>query len=169
MTWQEIDYVVLESAAASVVFDSGLSGFKFFRLSVYAIKSTGTATVIVRLNNDSGANYVFQQIAANGTNAAGARSTSQSSIGLTDSGGWDTSQATNAMFTALIAKPAAGVKAQALGHSNYPSDTPANTTGELNLMGGEWNNTADALNRIDVLNGSGDFAIGSSFLLEGLA
>ena len=167
--WTEIESTTLASPAASVSFTTGLGGYAFFRLTVFALKSSGTATVIVRLNNDSGTNYAFQQIAANSTTITGARSTTQSSVGLTDSAGWDTSQGTTAMFTALIAKPSATVKAQAIGMSNYPAGTPGNTSGELNLIGGEWANTADAISRIDVLNGSGDFAIGSTFLLEGLA
>jgi len=169
MTWTEIGSTTLGSAAASISINVP-TPYDFYRVTMFGIRTlSGINTIIgIRLNGDSGANYAFQQVAANSTTITGARSTSQTSVGLTDSNGWDASQGLTAMFTALIAKPAAGVKAQTIGQSNYPAGNPANTTGELNLIGGEWNNTADEVTSVAVVSSSGNFAAGTTVLLEGM-
>jgi hypothetical protein len=63
----------------------------------------------------------------------------------------------------LIAKPAAGLKAQWLNHAGFRADP------NLLLHGGEWNNTADAISEISVVASAGNFAAGTSILLEGLS
>ena len=93
---------------------------------------------------------------------SGARSTGQTLIRLSQEG---IPANGSGNFTVIIAKPAAGVKAQVISQAGEDSSSIS-----LALTGGEWSNVADLITRIDVVvNGGGsNFAAGSSFLLEGL-
>jgi len=160
LSWQLIESTTLASPAASVSFSTGLSGYKFFRLTYYAIH-TASSLLYVRLNNDSGSNYSAQQIAGDSTSVFGARVTSQAQWAP-----YSVSAIGGKMTGVLnIAKPAAGVKAQLVTQQS------ANLAAaiKVDLTGGEWNNTADLISRIDLLPSSGNFDTGSSFLLEGLS
>jgi hypothetical protein len=159
LSWTEIETQTLTTTAASVVFSTGLSGYKFFRLTIYIVNDANSKDVLLRLNNDSGTNYAYQTILGNGGTIIGGRATGQTSSSLTilDLG---VSQAGS--VSVLIAKPAAGVKAQVLSQSGV------NTSPSLLLAGDEWDNTADLISRIDVIASSNNFAAGTSILLEGL-
>lgn len=159
MAWEFIEETTLESAAASVSFTSGLTAYKFFRLTVYILNDTTSKSVYVRLNNDSGSNYTAQEVRGNSTTVSGSRATAAQ---FTISGpGLATGQ--SASMGLLVTKPSASMKAQMTVLAGMqPSPV-------LSLYGGEWNNTADALSRIDVLASAGNFAAGTSILLEGLA
>lgn len=161
MTWEAIEEITLESAAASVTFNTGLSGYQFFRVMVMTSRSGGTHNVQYRFNGDSGSTYAYQRVSATSTTVSGVRGTSQTDLTLNPA----MSTASNewGLFSMLIAKPAAGLKAQVVtagGNDAAP---------ELSLTGAEWANTSDALTSITLFPSSGDFAAGSSFLLEGLA
>lgn len=159
MSWVKIDSTTLESAAASVTFSSGLSGYKFFRLTAYFAKDGTVGEVRIRFNGDTGTNYAAQRVYAQSTSVSGQRVTGQTSLDLSMNIG-----ANNvASASILVAKPAASLKAQVTwqhGVAVSPS---------LGLLGGEWNNTSELIDEITLLSSSANFAAGTSILLEGLA
>ena len=160
--WTEIDSTTLSVAAASVTFSSGLSGYKFFRLTAYIVNDANAKQVYLRLNNDSGLNYSYQNVRANNTTVSGARATGQTQLlvgvnNIDANSGWSS--------TVLISKPAAGVKGQVVSQVGY--DAPVSVG--MQLIGGEWNNVADLISRIDVIASSNNFAAGTSLTLEGLS
>lgn len=163
MSWVRIDSTTLESAAASVTFSSGLSGYKFFRLTAYVANDGSGKNIGLRLNGDSGSNYALQRITANSTTVAGARQTSMAHIEMYT--GNQVAASNYASYSVLIAKPSASVPAQVV------SAQGSNALPDLGLVGGQWGNTAASITSIEVMvsGGSGNFAAGSSFLLEGLA
>jgi len=161
MAWTEIETQTLTTTAASVVFSTGLTGYKFFRLTGYWVSDASAGAVDIRLNNDSGANYAYQRIQAASTTVSGSRATGQTAQRLTPA--FPDGSSFNS-FSALIAKPAAGVKAQATAHVGFTQTSVA-----MELEGAEWNNTADLITRIDVIALSNNFAAGTSILLEGLS
>ena len=160
MSWQLIESTTLASPAASVSFTTGLTAYKFFRLTAYIANDANAKDVLLRFNNDSGTNYATQTIDAASTTVAGARATGATSNALTIT---DLAASEEGSIGLLIAKPASGVKAQVTALNGV------NASPSLLLAGGEWNNTADLINRIDVLASSNNFAAGTSLLLEGLA
>lgn len=162
MTWKKIDEVTLESAAASVSFTSGLSGYAFYHITAYIANDGTGGRVFVTFNSDTGTNYVFQAIEAYATTVGGIRSTSQTKI-IPDANFNDLTANNEESFSMLVAKPAAGVKAQTVSQAGF------NASPILGLVGGEWNNTADAIFAITLTKSSGNFAAGTTVLLEGLA
>ena len=117
-------------------------------------------SVTVRLNGDSGTNYDYQHVSANSTTVNGQRVTGTTSAVLN----FLSLQASEEMSaTALIAKPSASVPAQSVSLAGNDASP------DLSLIGGEWNNTADAISSISIQGSSGNLAAGTSVLLEGLA
>lgn len=162
MTWTLIESQTLGSAASSVTFSSGLSSYKFFRLSGYVVNDTSAKTASLRLNGDSGANYARQSVSAISTTVAGARETGQPSIGL----GYGSIAASGAAtIAAIIAKPSSATKAQVVEEMGYEFSSGV----ALVLNGGEWNDTSNLISSIALAPSAGSFATGTSFLLEGLA
>ena len=157
--WTEIESTTLASAAASVSFTTGLSGYKFFRLTIYIVNDANSKQVYLRFNNDSGSNYTWQRITGSSTSVTGNRATGEAQIAIQQT--MAASQSNS--YQCLISKPAAGVKAQVTVQAGQ------DTSPVLILVGGEWDNTADLISRIDVLASSNNFAAGTSLLLEGLA
>ena len=161
MAWEEIDSTTLGSAAASVTFNSGLGGYAFYRITAYIANDGTNGRVYVMFNSDTGANYVYQTIEAYGTSASGTRQTAMNKI-IPDATYNDLLANNEESFTMIVAKPAAGVKAQTVSQAGF------NASPVLALIGGEWNNTADLISSITLTKSSGNFAAGTSILLEGL-
>lgn len=157
--WEHIDTQVLDAAAASVSFQSIDSDFRVFRVTVYT-RVNGTANVHVRLNNDSSGNYTYQQLTADTTSVAAASNSAQNQfvvLGHSNSGADEPGY-----VTIEIAKQSADLEAMLIATGGLTIGT-----GELRLTSGPWNNTADLIDRIDVLLSSGNFEAGSRFTLEG--
>ena len=165
MAWEEIASTTLGSAAASVSFTTGLSGYAFYRLTIYIVNDANAKQVYLRLNNDSGVNYSYQNIRGTGSTIDGAQATGQTQLLLAPTN--NLAASIHASYGVLISKPAAGVKAQVVSRAGNNAGVGANVI--LELVGGEWNNTADAISRIDVLASANNFEAGTSILLEGLA
>jgi len=164
MSWEKIDYEVLAAPAASISI-SVPTPYDFYRITAYIVNDAGSAEVVsVRFNADSGANYSRQRVSANDTFIAGARATGATEIQVIGLGSVEVSK--TGAFSAIVAKPAAGVKAQIVGQSGY--DATAVASPLLELFGGEWNNTADEVTAVAVV-ATTNFDTGSSFLLEGLS
>jgi len=162
MTWTEIETVTLGSAAASISFSTGLSTYKFFRLTIYLVNDANAGACTLTFNADTGANYAKQRISANGATVAGARATGQTGINL---GGFNLSANDPFNGTVIVAKPAAGVKGQTIAQTSL--EDSANIVMDVN--GAEWDNTADVISSMVLTKSSGNFAAGTTFLLEGLS
>jgi len=151
--------VRLAAAASSVSFASIPAAFVMFRLRAEIIKDGTTASPLLRFNNDSGANYSRQYVIGSSTSVSGARATGQTSI----SHAFEAIGANEfATMDLIIAKPIAG--AAALTVELY---AVSQTNLAMAGVAGIWSNTADLINRIDIISNGGDFAAGSIFILEG--
>lgn len=157
---KHIETTVLASPAASVSFTSGLTAYKFFRLTGYIQNDANAKTVLIRFNNDSGSNYTNQRVSADSTTVAGER---HATSGVNIVRGFTIAANEEASFTAIVAKPTAGVKGQ------LTVQTGLNASPVLVLTGSEWNNTADLISRIDVVALADNVASGTSIALFGVA
>jgi len=161
MAWERIGYEVLGSAAASISI-SVPTPYDFYRITAYIVNDANAVKyLLLRFNGDSGANYATQNVAANGGTVSGIRNTGDTKVQLTNTASIAASQ--TASVSAIIAKPAAGVKGQVISQAGY------NATVIYEAAGGEWNNTAAEITSVALVASSNNFAAGSSFLLEGLA
>lgn len=163
LAWEHIDTQVLSGAAASVSFASISSVYKAFRLTAHMKNDASAASLQLRLNNDSGSNYDYQNLRVSTGAVAGAALQQAVSVQVVTSA----SLAANlwAHMTFLITKEAAADQAKVYAAGTV--DTAANTP-ETHSSSGNWRNVADLINRIDILKSAGNFAVGSRFTLEGL-
>ena len=122
------------------------------------INTSQDAAIWLRLNNDSGANYSRQYIGANGVTVSGARETESKIRTVNSTGGTD-----GASASILVVKTTAAAKAQVIQTGGMLA--PASI--RLELIGGEWNNTADLLSRIDILPSAGNLDTNTAITLWG--
>jgi hypothetical protein len=159
-----IEDQVLGSAAASITFNTGLTDYTKFRLTLYVIKDGTGGDVGLQLNGDTGSNYAYERLSADSTSLVGARATGQTSIDLDPA---SAIQADNlGLFTVEIAKPLTSTPARTTSSAAFMGAGPAIFFG---AVVGEWNNAADLISSIAVLASAGDFAIGTRAVLEGAA
>ena len=156
--WTEIGSTTLSAAAPSVIFSSGLSGYKFFRLTVYAGASGGALNVLLRFNAEI-TNYISQEVRATNTSVSGTRVT-DAGIAIT---GFGMAKDNWGSYSVIIARPSTGVKPQVIANGGNDASP------ELGLIGAEWGNTADTISSISLVPSPNSFAAGTSILLEGLA
>lgn len=153
--WEEIGKTTLGSAGDTISVTS-LPVRKYLLVLVTLIGS-GNIDGILRFNNDSGSNYA-SRIAVNG----GADTTATGQTSISANGGVSTTIARVVIHITNIAT-------QIKGLNFVGSNHPTSGTAPNRLEGaGTWNNTSDAITRIDYINGqSGDFAIGSEIRILG--
>ncbi len=160
---EHIAAVVLTEAASSISFAGIDPSFRMFRLTLYIVKDANAGQAELRLNNDSGANYDQQYIDFSGTTKTGARNAGLDSMRVTN---FD-NIAANGLLVAeiLIAKQLAATHARIQSNASYGgSVNPL-----IDLVVAEWNNAADLINRIDIVeSGANGFAAGSRAVLEGI-
>jgi hypothetical protein len=157
-TYEKIATNTLGSAASSVTFSSLGSYTDIVIVSVPSITS-GSAGVRIRFNSDSGSNYSQTEIYGDGTSAASARNTNQTSGKLTDA----ISPSTNFNFNLLV------------NVMNYSNATTYKTflargniaSGGTEAVVGLWRNTA-AITSLELLPTASTFATGSTFTLYGI-
>ena len=159
--WEDIDEQTLGAPAASVSFTGIGSTFTFLRVTGYLTKDGSSGGVFVRLNNDSAANYDRQRITASAAVVTGQRATTT---------GWLPAQTgirlnEEANLAILIAKPVTGEEAQAVMISGT-QNAAANFL-DLGLQGGQWNNTAALISRVDLVSAVTNFDADTRVLLEG--
>ena len=154
----------LTGAAVSVSFATGLSGFTKFFLVGYCVANGTAQNWNITINNDTGANYSRQTLDC-----------SSSTIYTTRSGPGATNWGVSALsankenqpgvFGLEISKPVAGLVARSTFKFSYMNND-ATTAINYGAFAGEWSNTADLINRIDV-NSNVSFAAGTRVLLYG--
>lgn len=150
---------VLAAAASSIRFDFP-PVYRAVLLSGWTQHTVGSYEYL-RLNGDTGSNYINQNIGVSGASISGGRLTAQAQF--------NNDQVVSGiagMFNPdiLIIKSKAAAKAQVL----QLSSTQIVATIGLSLYGGEWNNTTDLLNRVDIYPSGGNFDTNTSITLWGL-
>ena len=149
----------LTGTAASVSFATGLSGFTKFFLVAYIVNDANTKSLWLRFNADAGANYAYQYVSATGATVAGARVTGAAQVVFNTTAVLAASEA--ACIVIEISKPVAGEVARITARAGY------NATIIYEASAAEWTNTADLINRIDVLASSNNITTGTRILLYG--
>lgn len=156
--WEDIASSRLSAAAASVSFQNIPAAFVMFRLYAEIIQDGTGGSFTLRFNNDSGVNYDYELLLGNDVSVTSARTTGATSLlGLAvDANAF-------AVLNATVAKPIAGAAGL------VQADTVRTTGATLRTAhsAGIWNNTADLLNRIDLLTSAGNFAVGTLCVLQG--
>ncbi len=156
--WQEIARTTL-GVAGDTITVSSIPSRRYLMIIATIFDTGGTIGCALRFNNDSGANYAQR---------------------YSDAGGADT---TAVSATSLIFRSGVVAAPQILiaEISNYQTDekvlytrmSGANTAGAGTAPqrvegSAKWSNTADLINRVDLINGgSGDLAIGSEVIILG--
>ena len=161
--WTVIDSETLAAPASSISFTGIDTTYKMFRVTLYSIKDGTAGALQLRLNNDSGNNYIYQDLTGDSTTVNGARATAQAQFVLTTGETMD--DATAGTFEIVIGKQLAGQRAMLLSKgAYYHTTTPA-----LNYeaVSGRWSNTADLISRIDLIASAGNFDTGTVAVLEG--
>ena len=153
---------VLGSPAASITFNTGLTDYTKFRLTLYVIKDGTGGLAQYRFNGDSGTNYALEYLLANDTAVTSERKTGETQLA----------------FARAIAFTANATGIATLEVSKPLATTPARTTSSAAIIStniryeadsGEWANTADLISSITILASAGDFAANTRAVLEGAA
>lgn len=153
----------LSGAAASVSFANLDTDFRKVFVVAYLVADASAQNWTFRINNDSGANYAKQYLSANAASVAGARGTGGASWQLD---GLSAIKGSNVgMFVMEISKPVAGEVARATWRFGYMNND-ATALIQYEAGAGEWTNTADLINRLDMLSNA-NFAAGTRVLLYG--
>lgn len=165
------DSGTLAASAASIDFTSIPQTFVNLMLvaKVRGDVAAAATALLMRLNNDSGANYNWEQLSAGGTVVSGTGSTSQTSARVGSVVGASGAANRFAVYRILIADYANATEhkpVEATG-SSIPDDTTSNWGG-VDLYGSVWKAAPAALNRVTLLPGSGLFVAKSRVLLYGL-
>ena len=150
----------LGSAAASVTFSSISGVYTDLVVVVTARNTTASYTGTIRLNGDSATNYSSTQLYGDGTTSGSNRDTSRTAI--------------DNIYAASSADAAGVFNATLVNIQNYSNTTTyktilsrSNLTVQVAASVGLWRSTA-AINSVEVRS-AGNFAIGSTFSLYGIA
>jgi hypothetical protein len=145
-TWQAV-YENTLSAAATSVSVSGLAGDTDLIYKIYysvVNGSGGAGTIRIRLNNDSGNNYSWNRIAAQGSTPGGQLSASDSGI---FAGAY--TQANDLVTDEAVIFSKSGINR---GFQSYSNTMAANTANaEIDLIFGQWKNSTDEVTSIDIV------------------
>lgn len=146
------------STGTSALFNTGLSGYKLFRVE-YIAQNASTCDLRLRLNGDTGSNYNYQKLDVDGSSESPGRSTSQTAIYIA-------AQYANTPTSVQIdiCQAAAGYRKTIRSTSSQGDGTSTN----YRTTAGYWNNTTSVISSIDVYMSAGSFVFGEVRLL-GLA
>mgnify|MGYP001583621021 CR=1 FL=1 len=164
-TWQKVYSTTLDVAATSVTI-SGLDGNTDVMYRVVVRKTFGSdSRGDVRLNNDSGSNYGYQEITGAGSSIAASRSTTFSGI-LNAAGGATSFSGYIGMSETIIYAKSGYVRTALCSTSRDISGTTVNN---IMLVGCSWSNTTDNITNL-VCNASvaDGLGIGTYIYLEKL-
>jgi len=156
-TYTKIASNTLSSAASSVTFSS-ISGTYTDLILIFNGSASINGSTKFQLNGDTASNYSYTQVYGTGTGAASGRASSQTTglIGSTTAG----SNATH-IIQLLNYLNTTTYKTILVRASETQSDVNAN----VNL----WRSTAAITSIIFTSNGGGNFTVGSTFNLYGIA
>ncbi len=160
MQFEHISTQELESPSASISFQNIDTGFRLFRVTVWAEADTNHTPEI--LLNDDATTYESQFVDAANATETGARTTGAAAMKLANG---DVIDAGTPYYTELvIGKGAAGVEGRLVGIL-AASDTSANI--EAWVVSGDFVDTGALISRIDFNASAGSFIVGTRVILEG--
>lgn len=151
------------TATPSVTFNlSGISGYTDLKLIITAKDGSASTygAAFLRFNSDSASNYSFTNIYGDGSTAGSTRSTSATSGDILIAG----STASNFGISTVDIFNYANT-------TTYKTFISRGNTAEsyTNARVGLWRKTPEAINSILITSGNGNFAVGSTFSLYGIA
>ena len=162
--WRQMGAATIAGADATTLLSitSGLAGDTdiIYMIRVRGINAlvTTAESVILRFNNDSGANYGHQQLGAASSTVTGARSTGQTGIPLCYLGA-----VAGQMGSAFVWVHAKSGFIREVFIQTFGQTAPGTTVVEMITRAAVWNNTADQITRIDILaDNANGCKIGSS-------
>ena len=154
--WEEIGRTT-RSGAGDTITVSGLPARKYIMIK-FDLVDSGAINALIRLNNDSGANYSIRIL----DNGSGATAVSQTSVGAVSvSASLRLQGSFNMVNLAAHEKMLVGVVTNA---GAAGAGTPPNNR----QVWGKWANTSDAITSVSLVNGgAGDYATGSEVVVLG--
>lgn len=159
----------LGGAAASIDFTSIPATFAHLMLVVCARSDTAalTTSILVRLNNDSAANYDSQYVLGNGGTASAAETFAGTSVSAGNMPGGTAPANLFGQCDISIAHYAGSANNKVLRLSAAVKAGVTTTLLQSALAAGFWRSSA-AINRITLIPAAGNFAAGSRATLYGL-
>ena len=155
--WKELGRHVI-GTASSEVFVASLPDKRYYMV-LYEDKGEASANArLLRYNSDSGSNY-SNRVSSNG--AADTTSTSQP-----QHNGWNNNN-TLPQFNVWYIANLAGKEKMLLSQGVYQDTAGAGTTPDRVEYVGKWANTADAINRIGVIQNAGTHSTGTTMTVLG--
>ncbi len=166
--WVTLGSTLLTSAAASFDFTGIPATFAHLMVIGYlrGTDASGLITIIQRFNNDSAANYDWQNLGGNGATASGFES-------FATTGGFDTAPAATAPANLyapvrmLIPHYAQATNNKALVRSREAKAGTSSLSLSAGPSAGFWRSNA-AINRVTILPAAGNWAAGSAATVLGL-
>jgi hypothetical protein len=159
----------LASTQAAIDILSIPATFAQLMLFIHGRGDTAASSVLaaLRFNNDSGANYYFQRLFASAAASTAAESLAQTSMGV---GALPAATAVTGFGGGIVvAIPGYSGSSFTKGAIALNAAPLGTTTGTIvtEQRAGVWNSSV-AINRITLLAGAGNFAVGSRVVLYGL-
>jgi len=162
-TYEPIATTTLGSAASSITFSTIPGTYTDLVLTlVYLRDTSGSAYPIMRFNSDTGSNYSGTRLTGDGSSAASARQTNQTSISI--DGEYGSSTTVPGLGIVHIFSYAGSTNKTVLGETSMDKNGSGGVIRRVSL----WRNTA-AITSITILEAvSGNFAAGTTATLYGI-
>ena len=156
-TYEKIATQTLGSAVGTVTFSSISSAYTDL-VVIFVGNLSASATCFLRFNNDSGSNYSQQDVVGDNTTVTAQRRNNATGFRL-----YDVAASSNPINNLIFSI------------NNYSNTTTyknalsrsADTGGEDGMGVCIWRSTA-AINRLDFITGSGNWAVGCTFTIYGI-
>jgi hypothetical protein len=156
--WKEVGRTTLGSAGDTISVSS-LADKRYYMFLNDLTATGGTIAATLRLNNDSGTNYARRRSINGGSDNAYPNDTIMTLNGNTD---------TNPRFDVGYLANLSSKEKLNITHGVYQNSSGAGTAPTRTEIVNKWENTSDAINRVDVINtGAGDFNTNSEVVVLG--
>lgn len=162
--WQHIDTQVLTGSAASIIFSGIDTSHRYFRLSAYLIVTVAASSSISGRINLGGTVFDNQHLQARNATATSNATVADGGMNLGPPMG---TGGTTIALDLIIQKPVATEYGKWL--SLVSSDSIPTTQLDVRFSGGAYLNTADLIDRIDLLAVVTTFQANSRVVLEGMS
>jgi hypothetical protein len=159
-TYEPIATTTLGSAASSITFSSISAAYTDLRLVLVSTSNSGNLNTRARFNSDTGTNYSYTQLYADGTGAYSGRSSNVAYAPLDEDA---TSTTPPVMLTVDFFNYAGSTNKTYL----QTMQMDKNGSGSVVRQVGLWRNTA-AINTILIYTSTSNFAVGTTATLYGI-
>jgi hypothetical protein len=156
-TYVSLATITLGSADSEIIFSSIPATYRDLVVS-FAGSTNFSEQYLLRLNGDTGSNYSWVQMGADGTTFSSSTTTTGVRVGY-----FATSSARDDAQISVLDYSATDKHKSVLVRTNSPEGVSA-----VRAVAGRWANT-DAVTSLTITFPSGSFAIGSTFSLYGIA